>query len=223
MNNTSHKHGIMIVDDHPLMREGIARLINEQKDLQVCCEANSAGQARERLESFKPDLVLMDLKLKDASGLELIQTMGQKFPGMLTLVLSMHDEKQYAEKAIHAGARGYVMKTEEPETMLLAIRTVLKGKIYLSESCRELILQNMASFGKQAPDPVQVLSDREKEVFRLIGKGLTTKEIAAKLGLSPKTADVHRDNIRKKLQLPNNPQLVCKAVAYAQSTDADSP
>ena len=212
------RKNILIVDDHPMMRDGLAALITAQPDLAVCAQAADAREALQAIESLRPDLVLMDISLPGKSGLEAIKDIQSLAPGLATLVLSMHDEALYAERVLRAGARGYVMKQEGGKRIMDAIREVLAGKVAVSEKMSARIMD--AFTGRRAAEAgstVENLSDREFEVFQLIGRGRSTKEIAGQLHLSIKTVEVHRVNIKAKLQLTTSPELVHYAVRWVES------
>jgi len=212
------RKNILIVDDHPMMRDGLAALITAQPDLAVCAQAADAREALQAIESLRPDLVLMDISLPGKSGLEAIKDIQSLAPGLATLVLSMHDEALYAERVLRAGARGYVMKQEGGKRIMDAIREVLAGKVAVSEKMSARIMD--AFTGRRAAEAgstVENLSDREFEVFQLIGRGRSTKEIAGQLHLSIKTVEVHRVNIKAKLQLATSSELVHYAVRWVES------
>ncbi|MBW7909489.1 MAG: response regulator transcription factor [Kiritimatiellae bacterium] len=200
---------ILIVDDHPIVRQGIRHLLEQEPDLRVCCEAESAGEALQALQKQKPDLAIVDISLKGTDGIELtkwIRAQDEKIP---ILILSMHDEKLYANRVLRAGAHGYLMKAEVADKITIAVRKVLKGEIYLSEKVGQSILQEVTGRGSAADEsPIRQLSDRELEVFRLIGQGLGTREIAGQLHLSIKTIETYRAHIKDKLGLANATQLV---------------
>ncbi|MBL9167035.1 MAG: response regulator transcription factor [Verrucomicrobiales bacterium] len=212
------RHRILILDDHPIMRQGLAQLLAHEPDLQVCGEANEAREALANIPKTLPDLLLADLSLPDRSGLELIKDLQLQFPELKVLVLSMHDESLYAERVLRAGGRGYVMKQEGGRKLLEAIRKVLDGHIYVSEKIAGKILEIFAGRRQQAAtSPVELLTDRELEVFQLIGQGLSTQAIASRLSVSVKTVEVHRVNIKSKLQLATLPELVHQAVRWVES------
>jgi DNA-binding NarL/FixJ family response regulator len=201
-----------------MMRDGLAALITAQPDLAVCAQAADAREALQAIESLRPDLVLMDISLPGKSGLEAIKDIQSLAPGLATLVLSMHDEALYAERVLRAGARGYVMKQEGGKRIMDAIREVLAGKVAVSEKMSARIMD--AFTGRRAAEAgstVENLSDREFEVFQLIGRGRSTKEIAGQLHLSIKTVEVHRVNIKAKLQLATSSELVHYAVRWVES------
>jgi DNA-binding NarL/FixJ family response regulator len=212
------KH-ILIVDDHPMMREGLRTLISREHDLAICGEAETAGQALDAVANLKPDLVLADISLPGRSGVELIKDIRALQPAVLILVISMHDESLYAERVLRAGARGYIMKQESGPTMIQAIRQVLAGRIYLSGKMSARILENVA--GKRAnASPIERLSDREFEVFQLIGRGKSTVQIAEELHLSTKTVEAHRAQVKAKLDLRNMPELISFASRWVETQDA---
>jgi DNA-binding NarL/FixJ family response regulator len=199
---------VFIVDDHAVVREGLSALIDGESDLLVCGEAGSAAEAMSALDTANPDLVLVDLSLEGIGGLELIQNIKAAKPTLPTLVLSAHDESRYAQRAIRAGARGYIMKSKETGRLLEGIRLVLAGKIYLSQEMMQIFMAKMADrTSSVSQEPHVLLSNRELEVFDLIGHGLQTADIAEKLRLSEKTVRVHQAHIRKKLKLTTTIQL----------------
>jgi DNA-binding NarL/FixJ family response regulator len=213
-----NKKRILIVDDHPMMRQGLAQLISMEPDLAICGEAENAGGALDAIGKLKPDLVLADISLPGRNGLELIKDFQAIQPGLPVLVISMHEESLYAERVLRAGGRGYIMKQEGGKKLMLAIRQVLEGKIYVSEKMSANILEIFS--GRRAGaegSPLEKLSDREFEVFQLISQGQGTKEIAEKLHLSVKTIDVHRANIKTKLKLNSAPELIHFAVRWSES------
>ena len=199
---------IFIVDDHPVLRRGISLLINEEEDMTVCGEAETAQETLDALEEARPDLVLVDISLKGMNGLELVKSIKASSPNLPTLVLSAHDASRYAERALRAGARGYVMKEENIDVVVTAIRKVLEGEIYLSDNIMPKILSKLVNGKTKAgATPQDVLSDRELEVFEMIGQGSRTSEIAEQLHLSAKTIQVYREKIKKKLGLPDSVKL----------------
>src|SRR6266496_1513320 len=216
-----NKKRILIIDDHPMMRQGLAQLIGAEADLTVCGESENAGQALDAIGAVDPDLVLADISLPDKSGLELIKDFQSVRPGLPVLVISMHDESLYAERVLRAGGRGYIMKQEGGKKLMEAIRQVLGGQIYVSEKMSAKILELFSGRRAEAESsPVGKLSDREFEVFQLIGQGKSTKEIAAGLHLSTKTVEVHRINIKQKLNLKSAPELIRYAVRWIESGSA---
>jgi len=215
------KKRILIVDDHPMMRQGLAQLIEAEPDLSVCGEAETAGSAFESIAALKPDLVLADISLPDKSGLELIKDFQSVHPGLPVLVISMHDESLFAERVLRAGGRGYIMKQEGGKKLMLAIRQVLSGQIYVSERMSARILEIFSGRREEAESsPVGKLTDREFEVFQLIGQGRSTKEIATQLRLSAKTVEVHRINVKQKLQLKSASELIHYAVRWVETGSA---
>jgi DNA-binding NarL/FixJ family response regulator len=210
---------ILIVDDHPMMREGLRTLISREHDLAVCGEAETAGQALDAVANLKPDLVLADISLPGRNGVEFIKDIRAQQPAVLILVISMHDESLYAERVLRAGARGYIMKQESGPTMIQAIRQVLDGRIYLSGKMSARILENVT--GKRAKlSPIERLSDREFEVFQLIGRGKSTVQIAEELHLSTKTVEAHRARVKEKLDLQTMTELVSFASRWVETQDA---
>src|SRR4051812_15221957 len=198
--HAGNKTRVVLVDDHPVVRQGLARLINDEADLTVCAEADGAAAALEVIQQLKPDLVVVDISMGGTDGIELIKDLRVRFPGLPALVLSMHDESLYAERVLRAGAKGYVMKQEAPEKVMTAIRRVLAGEVYVSEKIAGRLLKAMSGTkGPASESPLDRLSDRELQVFRLIGSGLSVREIADKLFLSVKTIETHREHIKEKL------------------------
>lgn len=211
------KHRVFLVDDHPPMRRGLALLIGQEPDLVVCGEAEDLGSAIDGIRDSKPEVVVVDLTLKDSSGLELIKSLKTRDPKLKVLVLSMHDENIFAERALRAGAKGYIMKEETTEGIVRAIHTVLAGEVYLSPRMSSKILRRVT--GERTPykdSELAGLSDRELEVFQRIGQGLTTRQIAEKLHLSIKTVESYREQLKNKLGLENASQLVQAAVKWAE-------
>jgi DNA-binding NarL/FixJ family response regulator len=209
------KHRLLLVEDHPVTREGLAQLLNQQSDLQVCGQAGTAPEALTAAELLKPDLVLVDISLGGRSGIELIKDLAGRYPTLPILVLSTHDELLYAERSLRAGAKGYVMKHERTEQVMAAIRLVLRGGVYLSEPMRDRLLHQAARGpGFFQGSEVDQLSDRELEVFQLIGQGCTTARIAANLHLSVSTVETHRAHIKEKLKLANATELVRRAIEW---------
>jgi DNA-binding NarL/FixJ family response regulator len=209
------KARIFIVDDHPMTRAGLAHLINHQPDTILCGEAENAAEALDRIALSRPDLVLIDITLPGKSGLELIKDVKATRPDLSILVISMHDESLYADRVLRAGARGYITKHEGGDKLISAIRHVLSGKIYVSESMSAHILE-IFSGGRPVTDrsSIQNLSDREFEVFQALGEGLSSHEIAKKLHLSAKTVDAHRANIKTKLKINTTAELISFAARW---------
>lgn len=208
---------VLLVDDHPVLSEGLSLIINNDEDLEVCGRAEDAGSALELVGSLKPDLVIVDISLKDSDGIQLLKNLKARHPELPALVLSLHDEALYAERALRAGASGYVMKQSPLATVLTAIRKVLDGGIHVSERLANQMLAH-ASGNKSPRDvsPIERLSDREREVFRKIGQGLGTKEIAEQLHLSFKTVETYRAHIKMKLQIANAAEMIQKATLWVK-------
>jgi DNA-binding NarL/FixJ family response regulator len=214
------KRRILVVDDHPFMRAGLAQLIDRQPDLTVCGEAGHPAAAAAELAKSKPDMVLTDITMPGRSGIEFIKDLRAAHPALPILVVSMHDEAIYAERLLRAGARGYIMKEAGGENLLLAIRRVLDGEIYVSPRMSAKILENVSGRTPRGSNsPIQKLTDREFEVFRMIGQGKSTRDIATQLHLSPKTVDVHRSHIKEKLELTDVTSLVRHAVRWVETQD----
>jgi DNA-binding NarL/FixJ family response regulator len=209
---------VLIVDDHPMMRQGLAQLINNEPDLFACGEAEGGQQALTFVGSTLPDLVLADISLPDKHGLELIKDLQVLHPGLPVLVVSMHDESLYAERVLRAGGRGYIMKQEGGKKMIDAIRTVLGGQIYVSEKMSAKILEIFSGRRSETSgSSIEKLTDREFEVFQLIGQGKGTRQVAEALHLSVKTIEVHRLHIKEKLELDDAPSLVRYAVRWVET------
>jgi len=206
---------IMIVDDHPLVRSGFRQLFESENDMNVCCEAATMKEALQLIKHCKPNLAIIDLSLPDGNGLELIKRVHTQYPDILILVSSMHDEDLFAERVLKAGAKGYINKQEAGEQVIVAARQVLDGKIYLSSHMAERLLLEQEG-NPRAPllSPVEHLSNRELEVFELIGHGMTTGEIADKLSISVKTIETHRANIKTKMGLSSAGELTRSAVQW---------
>ena len=210
---------ILIVDDHPMMREGLRTLISRERDLIVCGEAETAGQALDAVANLKPDLVLVDITLPGRNGIELIKDICALQHALLILIISMHDESLYAERVLRAGARGYIMKQESGPAIIQAIRQVLAGRIYVSDKMSARILEHVAGKRTKA-SPIERLSDREWEVFQLIARGKSTVQIAEELHLSTKTVEAHRARVKKKLDLRTMPELISFASRWVETQDA---
>jgi DNA-binding NarL/FixJ family response regulator len=214
---------VLIVDDHPMIREGLRGTINAEGDLLVCGECADAREALERIKVQRPDLVLMDITLPGKSGLELLKDIRLAFPALPILVLSMHDESLYAERALRAGAGGYITKQQPPGTLIAAIHAVIQGRIHVSKEVNENILRRLSGRRSESISPLENLTDREFEVFQLIGGGKTTGQIAKLLHLSPKTIAVHYANIRRKLKLPTYADLIRFAVRQEEARNLTAP
>ena len=211
---------IFVVDDHPLMRDGMALLISSEADLQICGSAGSMQETLKQLAAGEPDLLIVDLSLKDGLGLDLIKTVKERYPKVRMLVVSAYEENLYAERALRSGASGYVNKQECETTLLQAIRTVLAGRRYVSEEILQRLLNQAIDGGDDSTgDPVERLSDRELEIFRLIGQGATPAAIAKQLHISPHTVDSHREKIRHKLDLANGRELMKRAMRWVLDHD----
>jgi DNA-binding NarL/FixJ family response regulator len=220
---SEHRKRILLVDDHPMMRAGLAQLINRQPDMCVCAEAGQPGEAFSLFSQVRPDLVLTDLSMPGRSGLEFIKDLIALRPDLPILVISMHDEVIYAERCLRAGARGYLMKESGSENLLAALRRVIGGQIHVSPRVSESILQNLSAMKPRGSNsPIQALSDREFEVFQLVGQGKSTRDIASQLHLSPKTVDVHRGHIREKLGLKDVTALLRHAVQWLATQNSES-
>jgi DNA-binding NarL/FixJ family response regulator len=214
---------VLLVDDHPFMRAGLAQLIERQPDLTVCGEAGNPAEAFRAMVETKPNLVLADLTMPGRSGLEFVKDLHAIEPGVLMLVVSMHDEIVYAERALRAGARGYIMKEAGGEALLAAIRQVLRGEIYVSPRMAARILDGFSSRKPRgSSSPIEKLSDREFEVFQLIGQGKNTRVIADQLHLSSKTVDVHRSHIKEKMALTDATALIRHAVRWVETEQTDA-
>ena len=212
------KNKIILVDDHPLVREWLANLINEQADLHVCGEASNAPQAFESISAAKPDIVIVDLALEGGSGIELIKNIKAAHPEVATIVLSMHDESLYAERALRAGARGYIMKREATKKILQGIRSVLAGKLFISDKISGAMAEKFVEGNSKASEsPVQQLSDRELEVFQLLGRGFTTRQISEHLNIGFKTVQAYCARIKEKLNLTNITELLREAIRWHES------
>jgi len=215
------QYRIFIVDDHPVFCLGMTELINKEADLEVVGSEETAAAAIEVIEKMRPDLVIVDISLKDSDGIDLVREISRRHPELPTLVLSMYDESLYAERAMLAGASGYIMKQEAIPAVVKAIRHVLDGNLYASEKVKEKVFQRMVS-RKKRPDeksPLELLTNRELEVFRLIGNGLSTKEITEQMHVSHKTVGTYRENIKNKLGLKHYTELVKFAVHWSRQME----
>jgi DNA-binding NarL/FixJ family response regulator len=206
------------VDDHPLVREWLANLINEQPDLRVCGEAANAPLAFESISAARPDIVIVDLALEGGSGIELIKNIKAAHPNVATIVLSMHEESLYAERVLRAGARGYIMKREATKKILQGIRSVLAGKLYISDKISGAMAEKFVEGHSMASEsPVQQLSDRELEVFQLLGRGFTTRQIAEHLNIGFKTVQAYCARIKDKFNITNITELLREAIRWHES------
>lgn len=215
------EHGVFVVEDHPITLAGLAAIVNREPDLFICGDSDSASAALDLIAKTKPAIVITDISLKTSNGLELLKNLATLCPQVPVLVISMHDETLYAERAIRAGARGYLMKREAAEKILPAIRTILAGDIYLSEPMKGKLLSGLVRQRKGGPQdqqslPLDTLSDRELEVFQLIGNGFTTREIAQRLNLSTKTIDSYREHLKTKLAVENGAELARRAICWTR-------
>jgi len=216
-----NRRKILIVDDHPIVRRGLTELINQEEDLLVSAQAEDAYQAMESIRAQEPDMAIVDIALKETSGMELIKDIKTQYPSLPVLILSMHDESLYAERALRAGAKGYIMKQQATEELITAIRKVLGGQVYVSDRMGAKILSKLAGGRPNATaSAIDRLSDRELEVFRLIGHGHGTRQIAEKLHLSVKTIETYRAHIKEKLNLPNAAELLRHAIQWVNSQSA---
>jgi DNA-binding NarL/FixJ family response regulator len=214
----SQKIKVLLVDDHPLVREGLVNLINQQDDLQICGEAGNEPQALELIRTVQPRVAIVDISLESGSGIELIKSIKALFPAVTVLVLSMHDESLYAERALRAGARGYVMKREAAKKVIEAIRCVLAGQLYVSDKIAALMAEKFIG-GRPAAtaSPTEQLSDRELEVFQLLGLGHNTRQIADHLHIGFKTVQAYCARIKEKLKLANATELLREAIRWHES------
>jgi len=213
------KKKVLIVDDHPILRKGLSMLINQEPDLTVVAEAENAQLALEMIEAHKPDMLIVDISLPGIDGIELIKTVKLNYRDIPSLVVSMHDESLFAERALRAGARGYIMKQEALEKVLVAIRRVLGGEIFVSDRITTSMLEKLVSSDDKAiSSPIGLLSNRELTVFRMIGQGLKTSQIAEKLHLSVKTIESYRAHIKEKLKLSDGTELLKYAIQWVQNT-----
>ncbi|MGH7770377.1 MAG: response regulator [Candidatus Binatia bacterium] len=218
LQSTSSKKSILLVDDHPIVLEGLKQLIEQQSDLMVCGELADGRATLQTVDKLRPDLAIIDISLKGVNGLEVIKALREQCPDLPVLALSMHDETLYAERALRAGANGYVMKQEATKNLLNAVRQLLDGGMYLSENVTAKLLSRMAKVKPGAKrSALEGLSDRELQVFHLIGQGVGTRKIAETLRLSVKTIESHRENIKRKLKLEDAAALVQHAVSWHQN------
>jgi DNA-binding NarL/FixJ family response regulator len=209
------KKAVLVVDDHPLMRQGLALLINQQQDMRVCGEAEEAHAAMIAISQLRPDIVILDISLNGPDGLELLKNLRVTDPDLPVLILSMHDEAIYAERALRARANGYIMKQEATEKVLIAVRRILNGEVYLSDRMSNKMLQQyIGGTPSMIQSRIASLSDRELEVFRLIGEGRATREIAEELHLSVKTVETYQAHIKEKLALRSGRELIQHAIQW---------
>ena len=219
------KQRVLIIDDHSVLREGLAMVLNQEPDLQVCGEAADAPEAIQAVTALQPDAMIVDLSLTSGSGLELIKDIKAQHPDVPMLVLSLHDEELYAERVLRAGARGYIMKRASTAELLAALRKVLSGDVYLSERMASLLVTQAVGKRETPADdgPLGLLSDRELEVFQLLGEGHGTRKIARELGLSIKTISCYRQNIKSKLHLKDATELLHHAVQWITNLHPHDP
>jgi DNA-binding NarL/FixJ family response regulator len=212
------KNKVFLVDDHPLVREGLVNLISQQADLQICGEADNEPQALELIGTVQPDVTIVDISLENGSGIELIKSIKAAYPGVVVLVLSMHDESLYAERALRAGARGYIMKREAAKKVIQAIRSVLAGQLYVSEKIAAMMAEKFVE-GRIAAvaSPIEQLSNRELEVFQLLGSGHNTRQIADHLHVGFKTVQAYSARIKEKLKLANATELLREAIRWHEN------
>ena len=221
LNDPRARRQVLVVDDHPIVRQGLAMLINREPDLMVCGEAEDAPSATQAIVSLRPDLVILDISLGGPDGLELLKQIRTRNTDLPVLVLSMHDETTYAERVLRAGANGYIMKQEATDRVMTAIRCILAGQVYMPDRVASRLLRQYAHTSRVAVrSPLAALSDRELEVFRLIGKGQSTRQIAENLHLSVKTVESYQAHIKEKLALRNARELQYYAIEWAVSEKA---
>ena len=217
-----NKTQVLIVDDHPVVRDGLTTIINHERDLNVCGEADDAYEALKAAAELKPDIVVVDISLKNSDGIELTKTIKSKYPKLPVVVLSVHDESVYAERALIAGAKAYLMKDAVSENIVKAIRTVLSGEIYVSNTISKKFLHKIAGDKVDTnKTTIEKLSDREFEVFRLIGEGYKPSQIAKKLHLSVKTIETYRGRLKEKLNLNSAIEILQYAIKWAKSQDRE--
>jgi len=216
----ARKTRIFIVDDHPIVREGLSLMMNREPDLMVCGEAEEATGALQAIVAANPDFLIVDISLSRPDGLDLLKSIRARYPSLPVLILSMHDETIYAERALRAGANGYIMKQEATERVLVAVRQILTQKVYVSDRIANRMLQQyIRGSVSERQSPIAELSDRELEVFRLIGEGHSTRMIAEELHLSVKTVESYQAHIKGKLSLKNGRELVQRAIQWTISED----
>lgn len=222
-NDLKHKTKILLVDDHPIFRKGLIHLINDEEDMYVCGESEDVFSAVQEIKKNKPDMIIVDITLKDTSGLELIKYISEHYRKLPILVISMHEETLYAERAIKAGALGYIMKQEMADNVGHAIRQVMSGNIYLSEKMNNKMLASVFTKKKtkksedsDIQDPSTFLTDRELEIFTLIGKGFKRKQISEKLNLNVNTVGTYREKIKEKLNLETSSEMTALAIQWVQ-------
>ena len=215
LKSPSNKRRIFLVDDHTILRDGLRRLLEAEPDLTVCGEAENAKKAKEQIQRTSPEIAIIDISIPGSDGIELVKDLRTHFPKLKMLMLSMHDEQLYAERALRAGAMGYIMKQAPTEALLIAVRNVLADKRYLSSPMATQFVESFVGQKRSLASPTKSLSDRELEIVRLLGKGFTTAEVARELGISGKTVESHRGNLRRKLNLRSGSELLRFALANA--------
>jgi DNA-binding NarL/FixJ family response regulator len=208
---------ILLVDDHPMVRERLTEIISREKDLVVCAEAEDRAGALQAIPSARPDLAIIDLALKNSNGLELIKDIHARWPRLLMLVVSMHDESLYAERVMRAGARGYITKQEATRNILVAIRRVLSGEIYLSDKTASAVIAHLTARPEAGGSIADLLTDRELQVFELTGNGLSTREIAEHLHIDVKTVETYRIRMKEKLGVTSASELLQLAIRWDQN------
>ena len=214
------KHRVLVVDDHPIVRQGLALLIDQEPDLVVCGAAEEAHSALQAIASLRPDILILDISLPGSDGIDLLKTIRATDPDIPILVLSMHAESVYAERALRAGANGYIMKQEATDNVLVALRRLLRREVYVSERIANTMLRQLVSGSRKSDGPPEArLSDRELEVFRMIGAGMGTRRIAEDLGLSVKTVETYQAHIKDKLGLHSSRDLVQRAIQWRMSEE----
>lgn len=215
---------ILIVDDHPIFRMGMAELLNQEADFSVCAVAEDIAEARKALREHEPDMAIIDITLAKDNGLDLVKEIAASERPIPVLVLSMHDEAVWAERAIRAGARGYIMKKEASESVITALRNISRGRVHVSDNMMSLLLDKLhVNAASQGAPTEEVLTDRELEVFRLIGTGLSTREIADRMNLGVKTIGTYRDRIKQKLCIKSGAELTRRAVLWFENSQAGKP
>jgi DNA-binding NarL/FixJ family response regulator len=218
--SAAHKTRVLLVEDHPIVRHGLCSLIDDEPDMTVCGSAESVAEALQQMKATKPDVAVVDITLGDSSGLDFIAAVSQGKPGMPILALSMHDESVYGERALRAGAKGYIMKKEAMDKLLTAIRRVMAGEMYVSDHLTTRLLSKLVNPAETPRTPGEVLSDREFEVFRMIADGLGPTEIARRLSVSVKTVQTHREHIKEKLSLKTASELNRFAMRWSMPPDS---
>ncbi|HDH04174.1 MAG TPA: response regulator transcription factor [Nitrospirae bacterium] len=214
------KHKVFIVDDHPIVRQGLAQLINQEIDFTVCGDAGDVPQALKAVADAHPDIVIVDISLGHSSGIKLVEDLVSRYPDLFILILSMHEESVYAERCLGAGARGYIMKQEPPEQVISALKKIINGEIFISDKLSIKLLHRIVNRKSGVySSPIDRLSNRELEVFRLIGQGLKTRKIAEHLNLSIKTIETYVDHIKKKMNFEDSRNLFLHAVQWLMNED----